>query len=165
MNLIVLRHGEAGSRIAIPEKDNERVLTESGKNEIIDVAKGLKSMKLKLTLIATSPLMRALETAKIVAKEMDKNKILELWEELKPEGDHSILYGRLSKLKEDSTVLIVGHEPYLSSMISEIVTGRKTSKIVLKKAGSARISLDSFTPKPSGKLRWLLTPKQLKKLA
>ncbi len=165
MDLIILRHGEAGSRIPIPNEDSERALTQKGKEEMELIAKSLKHMKIKVNFIATSPLMRALETAKIVSAVLKKQEKLEMWDELKPEGQRRALYERLSKLKEESVVMIVGHEPFLSSLIGDIVAGRPSSRIALKKAGVARVSIDALKPKAMGRMKWLLTPKQIIKMS
>jgi phosphohistidine phosphatase len=50
-------------------------------------------------------------------------------------------------------------------MVSEIVFGSSAGSVVLKKAGLAKIIVTSFQPKAKGELRWLLTPKHLKKVA
>jgi phosphohistidine phosphatase len=84
------------------------------------------------------------------------------WTELSPEGNRLDLYNKLSQLKQQSSVLVVGHEPYLSKMVSEIIfDGNNGGRIALKKAGFARIRIISSTPKFQGELRWLLTPKLL----
>ena len=62
-------------------------------------------------------------------------------------------------------MLIVGHEPYLSSLLSELISGNPRARISLKKAGMAKVTIDSLTPKASGELKWLLTPRQIKKLS
>ncbi|MDA4128978.1 MAG: phosphohistidine phosphatase SixA [Thaumarchaeota archaeon] len=165
MELVILRHGEAGNRSPSASKDFERGLTASGRKEIEDVAKSINGLKLVFDKIATSPLTRARETAEIVAKVMKKQKDLEVWDELKPEGETADLYRRLSKLKGESCVLLVGHEPYLSGMISELISGGKRSRILLKKGGMAKVDVDSLASRPSGVLRWLLTPRQIKKMS
>jgi phosphohistidine phosphatase SixA len=58
----------------------------------------------------------------------------------------------------------VGHEPYLSGMIGELVSGTKQARIILKKAGVAKVEISTFEPKASGDLRWLMTPRQMKKI-
>ena len=57
--------------------------------------------------------------------------------------------------------MLVGHEPFLSEMINEIISKGKpnSANIVLKKAGLAKIRILTLTPVPKGELRWLLTPK------
>lgn len=165
MELYVLRHGEAGKRQPVVNKDSERALTVTGKQEVREIAKGLQELGVKFDFIATSPLKRAHETAEIMAKTLKvKKSMMEGWNELKPEGKRPELYRRLSQFKQGSSILVVGHEPYLSTMIGEIVFGNGTSNIVLKKAGLARIGMKSFVPSMNGELKWLLTPKHLKNM-
>lgn len=165
MELYVLRHGEAGKRQPLVNKDSERALTVTGRQEVREIAKGLQELGVKFDFIATSPLKRAQETADIVAKTLKVKKgMMEGWNELKPEGKRPELYHRLSQFKQESSILVVGHEPYLSSMIGEIVFGNGASNIVLKKAGLARIGMKSFVPSMKGELKWLLTPKHLKNM-
>lgn len=164
MDVFFLRHGEAGNRVAIPSKDVERALTESGKEEIEEIAESFERMDLEFNKIVSSPLARARETAEIVANAQKKSGKVELWDELRPEGNRLDLYRKLSRLRQDADVLLVGHEPYLSNVIGEIISGSLASKIKIKKGGLARVQITSFAPKPTGDLWWLLTPRQLKKM-
>ncbi len=164
MDLLILRHGEAG-RHSLSPGDSKRQLTSEGRQEIVDLSAGLQSLKIKLDYVLTSPLLRAKQTAEVVAKSLKyKDKIEEL-DSLKPEGSRLEFYDILSKLKRDSVVLVVGHEPYLSEMISEAISSQSDCRIRLKKAGLARIKVISILPKIKGELRWLLAPKHLNKIA
>lgn len=166
MELYVLRHGEAGKRIPSGSKDFERALTVAGQEELEEIAEALARLGVKFDFIATSPLKRASQTADIIAKALKiKKSNVEQWNELKPEGRRAELYRKLSQFKPESSVLVVGHEPYLSTMISEIAFGNGAGGIALKKAGLAKITVASFQPRIRGDLRWLLTPKHLKKVA
>ena len=108
---------------------------------------------------------RAFQTAKIIAEEYKFKKQIEQSEELKPNGSKDFLYNKLRKLNIDSVILIVGHEPYLSNMINDIISNNKNSNnIILKKAGLSRIKITSTVPTLKGELRWLLTPRILKKI-
>jgi phosphohistidine phosphatase len=166
VELYVLRHGEAGKRLPAGSNDSERALTVTGKQEIEKIAEALQELGIKFDFIATSPLKRASQTAEIVAKALKVKKgKLEGWDELKPEGKRPEMYRRLSQFKQQSSVLVVGHEPYLSTMIGEIVFGNGTgNNIVLKKAGLARVDVTSVQPNIKAELRWLLTPKLLKNM-
>ena len=165
MELYILRHGEAGKRLPAGSKDSERALTVTGKQEVEKVAEALQELDIKFDFVATSPLKRAFQTAEIVAKALKVKKgKMEEWSELKPEGKRPELYRRLSQIKQESSVLVVGHEPYLSTMIHEIVFGNGAGSIVLKKAGLARIEITSFQPNIKAELRWLLTPKLLRNM-
>ncbi|MDE1769786.1 MAG: phosphohistidine phosphatase SixA [Thaumarchaeota archaeon] len=163
MDLLVLRHGEAGQRSNLAG-DFKRSLTVEGKQEIVEIANGLKSLDVELDHILTSPLLRAKQTAELVAKSLKYKSKIEEIDSLKPEGNRLEFYSTLSKFKQDSVVLVVGHEPYLSEMIGEAIS-QSGCRIDLKKSGLARVRVLATLPKIRGELRWLLTPKQLKKLA
>lgn len=163
MDLFILRHGEAGQRVSAGRGDFQRSLTTAGQNEVSDIAKSLKELGTKFDVVITSPLKRAHQTAAIVAKTLKIEKKMQDWAELSPEGNRLDLYNKLSQLKQQSSVLVVGHEPYLSKMVSEIIfDGNNGGRIDLKKTGLARIRIISSTPKFQGELRWLLTPKLLR---
>ena len=162
MDLFILRHGEAGQRVSTGRGDFQRSLTTAGQKEVSDIAKSLKELGTKFDVVITSPLKRAHQTAAIVAKTLKIEKKMQDWAELSPEGNRIDLYNKLSHLKQQSLVLVVGHEPYLSKMVSEIIfDGNYGGRIALKKSGLARIRIISSTPKFQGELRWLLTPKLL----
>ena len=163
IDLFILRHGEAGNRMTVVEKDSERPLTPEGRTEMEKIAKSLKAIGLQTDRIYTSPLRRARETAEIAAKILEI-PTLEEWDELKPDGSKTGLYRKLARLGQNSRPILVGHEPYLTSMIVEIM-GTTSAKIVLKKGGVAKVRITSFTPRVSGELRWLLTPKIIAKMS
>jgi len=105
MDLFILRHGEAGKRIASGDKDSERPLTVAGQKEVADISKSLQDLGIKFDFIITSPLKRAHQTAAIVAKAFKNEKKIKDWTELSPEGDRLELYRKLSQFKELSSVL------------------------------------------------------------
>ncbi|MDE1829080.1 MAG: phosphohistidine phosphatase SixA [Thaumarchaeota archaeon] len=163
MDLFILRHGEAGRSSATIRDDSKRTLTVGGEKEIKEISKGVQDLGIEFDYIFTSPVLRAKQTAEIVSKIVtSKNQIKEL-DELKPEGNKLQLYNKLSNLKQDSSVLIVGHEPDLSELIGDAISNGEC-RIDLKKAGLARIRVTTILPKLKGELRWLLTPKHLKRI-
>ncbi len=164
MDLFVLRHAEAGKRLPVQGRDAERSLTAEGREELEDVARSISRLKVKPDRVVTSPLKRSSETAAVVAKALKVRERVELWDELKPEGSRQELYKRLSKLKPEAVVLCVGHEPYLTLAINDLMGHQGPPRIVLRKCGLARLSIKSFVPKPEGELRWLLTPRLLKRM-
>ncbi len=165
MDLFILRHAEAGKRLPAQARDAERSLTAEGKEELEDVARSLSRLKLKPDHIISSPLKRSRETAAIVAKILKERDKVELWDELKPEGSKQELFRRLSRLKPESTVLCIGHEPYLTQAINEVMGHQGPPRVSLKKCGLARLSIKTFSPKVEGELRWLLTPRLLKRMS
>jgi len=149
--------------MTVVEEDYDRPLTPEGWTEMEKVAKSLKALGLPANRIFTSPLRRARETAEIVANRL-KIPMLEEWEELEPDGDKKALYDKLARMDKDSRLILVGHEPYLTSMIGEII-GTTPSRLILKKGGLGKVRITSFTPNVSGELRWLLTPKMITRMA
>lgn len=163
IDLFILRHGEAGNRMTVVTEDSERPLTPEGRIEMQKVAKSLKALGLQTDRIFTSPLRRARETAEITAKIL-RIPTLEEWDELKPDGSKAALYRKLGRLQQNSRVMLVGHEPYLSSLIGEII-GTTGARLVLKKGGLGKVRITSFSPQISGELRWLLTPKMITRMS
>lgn len=166
MDVYLLRHGEAGKRVPAASKDMERALTSAGKEEVEEVGEAMGRMGFRFDIVASSPLKRAKDTASMVNKALKRKGGVEEWTELRPEGNRADFYRRLGKLNPDSVVLCVGHEPYLTAAIGEIAgRGGPGIRIALKKSGLARLAVTGFNPKISGELRWLLTPKQIRKMA
>ncbi len=160
-----MRHGEAGKRLTTGSSDSKRALTVAGEKEVEEIAGALAKLGIKLDLVVSSPLARAQQTATIVAKKLKiKKDKLQDWEELKPEGSRIKLYERLARIRPDASVMVVGHEPYLTSLVSELAFDGQKGRIVMKKAGLARIGVVSLRTKPRGELKWLLTPKHLKRM-
>ena len=165
MDLFILRHAEAGKRIPVSSRDAERSLTAEGLEELQDVAKALARLKIEPDRIVASPLNRSRETAVEVAKALKVKKKVELWDELKPEGNKNEFFKRLSKLGPEAVVIAIGHEPYLTEAINEAMGHSGSPRILFRKCGLARLSIKSFVPKIDGELRWLLTPRLLKRMS
>ena len=171
MDLYLLRHGDAGKGMAVAAGGNggDVPLTIVGREEIAIIARSVKDLNLKFSAIITSPLKRAVQTAKIIAKVLAMEKRISIWNELVPEGNQSKLYIILNQYTRESSVLMIGHEPYLSNMMYDMIFQKnrvnQLGRINLKKAGLAKIRIISLTPNISGELRWLLTPRILKLLA
>jgi phosphohistidine phosphatase len=160
MDLFILRHGKAG-KSSEGTADAARALTRDGKDEIKKVAQWMKVNKFTFDAIATSPLKRAFGTAKIIATVLGQKDRLTVWDELAPGGDPDTVCYNASNYGDNAAVLIIGHEPALSLLISQIIGGKGNGSIVLAKAGLAKIQHYSFTQRPSGDLQWLLTPQQM----
>ncbi len=165
MDLFILRHGEAGQRSS-QTSDRIRPLTTAGKAEILEIAKALKIIGLKFDLVVTSPLKRAYDTAMIVADIFSIGNRLEVWNELAPEGQRAEVYRKISKLREEYAVLIVGHQPLLGEIVNDMIHKGKSSpcNLILKKGGIVRIRLLSKSNVPIGELKWLLSPRILKNI-
>ena len=165
MKLYVMRHGEAVDVGEMGVKtDGERMLSPRGREQTCEVAKGLATLGIHPGSVGTSPLVRAKETADIVAQEICTGDVVEECEFLKPGGKTSHLIKWLEQRTGDSA-MIVGHMPDLSRMIAELIGGRANANIEMKKAGVAFVSFDGKILNGMGILRWLLIPEQLIRMA
>lgn len=62
-------------------------------------------------------------------------------------------------------LLLVGHEPDLSKLISLLVAGKIGPGFALKKAGLAKLEVESLRAGQCATLAWLLTPTQMNLMA
>jgi phosphohistidine phosphatase len=165
MELFILRHGEAGQR-STHASDRIRPLTSAGKVEILEIAKALKIIGLKFDLVVTSPLKRAYDTAMIVSDIFKIGNRVQVWNELAPEGQRTEVYRKISQVREEYAVLIVGHQHLLGEIVNDMIHKGKSSpcNLLLKKGGLVRLRLLSKSNIPRGELRWLLSPRILKNI-
>ncbi len=160
MDLYILRHGKAGEAgHGMP--DAERRLTRKGRAEIEGVARWMAEQEITFDAVAASPLLRAAETAAIIAETPGLAENPETWEELVPGGNPDDLCRTIDRYSDRDAVLIVGHEPLLSSLIGRIIGGSEGAAVVMGKGSLAKIRNFSFASRPSGELHWLLTAKQM----
>jgi phosphohistidine phosphatase len=162
MNLFILRHGlavEPGTAGFF--RDAERPLTSEGRSKLKKSAEAMKALELSFDLILSSPYVRARQTAELVAQSMKCNS-LELTETLAPDGRVEKLISLLNRRRAATEdVLLVGHEPYLSELISLLVSGEVGLPVVMKKGGLCKLSAESLRAGRCATLEWLVIPKHL----
>lgn len=160
VDIYILRHGKAEKRSSGAQGDAGRALTGEGRTEILGVAEFLASRDVVFGCVATSPYIRAMESAQIVAKALGKRGILVEWEELTPGASIEALESRISGRPEDESLLIVGHEPLLGQFTGYMITGGGDAAIAFGKGGLAKIRNARLDP-VGGELQWLLTVRQI----
>jgi phosphohistidine phosphatase len=163
MKLYILRHGIAVEP-GTPgyETDAERPLTPEGERKLKQIAAAMETLELSFDLILSSPYRRARQTAEVIAEGLKASKKLELSDTLMPRGNTAKLVELLNRLKPSpESVLLVGHEPYLSELISLLVSGRHDFAVVMKKGGLCKLSAEGLKHGRCATLDWLLTPKQM----
>jgi phosphohistidine phosphatase len=167
MKIHVLRHGIAVVRGDLDvENDSERQLTLKGKRQLWQTAAAMKTMGLRFDLILSSPYLRAKQTAEIIAESLKLKKQLGFANALAPDGSPKNLIGQLNELKPaPENVLLVGHEPYLSCLISLLTTGGTDLMMDFKKSGLCKLETETLSHDRCATLVWLLTPKQMKLMA
>jgi phosphohistidine phosphatase len=166
MDCVLIRHGIAVNRAAWDAPDGERPLTPKGAEKTREAALGLRQLGIKPTHLFSSPLVRAVETAKIFQAAFRlKEDDLQRRKELLPDAPWERLLPLLASLPSEACALCVGHEPHLSRTAGALLFGAPGGGLVLKKAGACCIRFEDV-PKPGeGLLRWWLMPSQLRALA
>lgn len=157
MRCYFLRHGLAGDPAEWQGKDFDRPLTGDGQTRMAREAKTIDKLKLDLDAIVTSPLVRAKQTATIVAERLDLTDKLEEDPRLGGNFDIKGLAGILEQHPDAGAIMLVGHEPSMSDVIGNIIGG---ASIDLKKGALACVELRD-PPALKGQLVWLLPPKLL----
>jgi len=163
MYLYFLRHGIAADRNDPQYNDDSlRPLTEKGKTKMHSEALGMQALGLKFDAILSSPYLRAKQTAEIVAQRHKiKNKEIHFTKNLLPPASIAQLLEEANTLfSKSQNILLVGHEPHLTGMISCLLKSPEGLDIDLKKGGLCGLTLQNWAAK-SAVLNWLLTPKHL----
>jgi phosphohistidine phosphatase len=162
----IMRHGVAVMRgTAGFSDDSKRPLTAQGKKKMQGIARGLRRLGFNPDWIVTSPLVRAVETAELVAESVQAKLPLDCCDALRPGGSPESLIAFLAKHADRKRVLVVGHEPDLSQMAARLIGSSRHANLAFKKGGCCLISFTEFPPKSPGELVWWLTPRILRKLA
>jgi phosphohistidine phosphatase len=158
VKLYVMRHGPAEDNAA-SGVDADRALTAAGRERVRSVAKALVAAGEEPGRIVTSPLVRAVQTAEIVAiatKLGDRGGSVEVRREMSPGGDGARLAHRLAA-EGAKRVMLVGHEPDLSALVITLLGAFSRP---FEKAMVVAIHPVSEGARP--KLRFVLDPKALK---
>ena len=164
LNLFLLRHGVAVEREEFDYvNDAARPITPKGKKQLRHVAAAIRILELDFDLVLSSPLIRARQTAEIIAEKLEFKRHVSYADELKPGADDKMLVHKIANLtKFSGNLLLVGHEPDLSELLALLVTGNQDGGFSLKKGGLAKLEIEKLRFGKCAKLAWLLTPAQMK---
>lgn len=163
MELFLLRHGIAVDR-GLPgyEDDSQRPLTPKGAARIQRIAQATKHLGLEFDLILSSPYLRAAQTAGLMARVHKAEERLHLTENLAPLTSPSALIGEIHERYADAlSILLVGHEPYLSNLAGMLLAGDEKVALTFKKGGLCKFSIDELHYGRCATLEWLMAPKQM----
>jgi phosphohistidine phosphatase len=155
MNIYILRHGAAEDR-ELGKADAERRLTKNGKRELQAVLRQALAAGVEPETILTSPLIRALETARIAARELRCENVAET-KSLTPDVAATQLWTEIKSKRRVKELMLVGHEPQLSRVAGFLLEAPLA--IDLKKGALLKIAVQDNHGPPRGVLKWLLTPK------
>lgn len=166
MKLLIVRHAKAEDRDAFAAEakpDAERPLTEAGRKQARKAARAIKEMLPRIDVLATSPLVRALDTARLIAKEYKRLPVTEL-PALAPGLSEKTVLAWLAGQPNDATIALVGHEPDLGRLTTWLLCSRSRTIVEFKKGGACLLEFAATPEAGSATLAWLLTPGQLRRL-
>jgi phosphohistidine phosphatase len=156
MQLWLVRHAIAAERDEFQGPDSERPLTDKGRRRFRDFCEWLADQTGMPQAILASPLVRAAETAALLAKAagLKKSEVVAS-ELLAPGADLSSLL-RFVGDNPAEIVALVGHEPDMGHYLSELVNG---GEFAFGKGYIAAVEFASSPAAGAGHLRWFVGPK------
>jgi phosphohistidine phosphatase len=168
MNLYLMRHGiavDAGDPSVAD--DSQRPLTNKGVKRMRRAARGLRRLGIDFDVILTSPILRARQTADIVAATLGVESRIQEISGLAPESSVEQLLFGLTRYYDREHLLLVGHQPLLGQLLAYLIDVNRQIKVEfnLGKGSLCRVEVDDIPVSNSGALHWLLTSKQLRLLA
>ncbi len=162
--LYLVRHAIAESKGQAADAD--RRLTIEGARRMQRAALGLKRLGIVPDLILSSPLRRAEETAGILVPILAPDLPIEIYPPLAPGNPIPEVIGGLRVYRRARHLVLVGHQPALGELASQLLTGsRSLLPLPFKKGGAAAIELTTLPPRAAGQLKWFVTAKELRLIA
>ncbi|MDP4200143.1 MAG: histidine phosphatase family protein [Bacteroidota bacterium] len=158
MLLYLVRHGDY--EISAPTEE-ARVLSATGITITTCMARLLARAQFESPeIIIASPIIRARQTARILAEEFAPNARIEISEALLSGSELERAMSLVaSKRGECRVLMLVGHDPLFSHLASVLVTGAESPAIEMQKSAVALFELTRFdVPRMRGVLRAYLPP-------
>jgi phosphohistidine phosphatase SixA len=152
MILYFLRHGDAlrDSRL----RDSDRPLSEFGREQATAVGRFLLAGTMSIGHVLCSPLLRAQQTAAAILNEIGPLPV-DTTEHLTSSSDPRHILRELSDLKKE-TVLLIGHEPHLSTTISLLLSGDERNRVMMRPCSLACLSTTTPSEYNKALLQWLI---------
>jgi phosphohistidine phosphatase len=160
--LYLVRHAIAAKRGDEWPDDTKRPLTKRGISRFEECVTGLRELEVAVDEVFTSPLVRAKQTAEILAAGMDRNPPVKILEALAPGHTAKDVMTQLAKAAKRRRIALVGHEPDLGELAAHLIGANRA--IPFKKGGVCRVDVESFTSRSAGTLIWFVGPKVLREL-
>jgi phosphohistidine phosphatase len=160
MTIYLVRHAIAEARGPVWPDDHDRPLTTRGIARMREIALRLADRGVQVEQIWTSPLVRARQTADVLAPLWTTARQIAVIQELAPGHATSRVGKALASVttsEADPVVAVVGHEPDLGLLTAWMIGAR--SPLPFKKGGVARVDYAAGIEAGTGRLAWLVTPK------
>ena len=160
--LYLIRHAIAENRGDAWPDDAKRPLSEEGMARMRKAVRGLSRLGVTIDVILTSPLVRARQTAEIVAAGLIPRPSIVSVDALTPAGTFAALAVDLEKHARKASIALVGHEPNIGEIAARLIGSRHA--IEFKKGAVCRIDFEHLPPHGPGDLRWFLPPAALRSI-
>jgi phosphohistidine phosphatase len=160
--LYLVRHAIAAERGEEWPDDTKRPLTKRGISRFRECVTGLRELEVAVDEVFTSPLVRAKQTADILAAGMDRKPPVKVLDALAPGHTPQNVMTQLAKAATRRRIALVGHEPELGELAAQLLGASRA--IPFKKGGVCRVDVERLTSKSAGTLIWFVGPKVLRKL-
>ena len=134
--------------------DHARRLTKRGRKRFAEQMRCLRKSGMKVDIVATSPLVRARETAEILSAAFDNRPPVEVLEALAPDPNWRTLI-EWTIQQNAAHVAWVGHMPSVGRLVAATI-GDGSAAIHMQKGAVASIRFDDGPGQP-GTLEWLVT--------
>ena len=160
--LYLVRHAIAAERGPEWPDDTRRPLTERGISRFKEAVKGLGHLDVTVDEIFTSPLVRARQTAELLAAGLDGKPPVKILEALAPGHSFTSLMSQLAKAGKRRRIALVGHEPDLGELAAHLIGAGRA--LAFKKGGVCRIDIGDLSSKRAGSLIWFFPPNVLRQV-
>jgi len=158
MKLIIVRHAAAIERTS-GISEEYRYLTPEGRDFFRKTARTMWKKGVNPSLILTSPLLRAVQTADILAETISYSGPLVVADELMPGFDKTVLQSLLNTVQTLKELVIVGHEPDLSLLIASFLS--LPGGFNFRKGAAVKLNIDSAALNAPATFKWLAVGKKL----
>jgi phosphohistidine phosphatase len=160
--LYLVRHAIAAERGDEWPDDTKRPLTERGIGRFREVVSGLRALDVAIDEIFTSPLVRARQTAELIAAGIEGKPSVKILDALAPGHSATTVLTQMARAARRRRIALVGHEPDLGELAAHLIGARRA--IPFRKGAVCRIDVEGLTSTRAGSLQWFLPPKVLRKL-
>jgi phosphohistidine phosphatase len=157
MEIYLLRHGIAEDKSA-SGRDADRRLTDEGREKLHRVLERAHAAGVTPSLILSSPLRRAMETAEIAARDLGYAGKIVRSAALEPDSSPDRIWDEIRKHPSEAAILLAGHEPLFSATVSWML-GSTRSMVHFRKGGLIRLDVESLGATPGAVLEWMIIPK------
>lgn len=157
MLLHLLRHAHAGDAMAWNGPDAARPLSDKGRGQSERLGAHLKGIGFTTDAVVTSPKLRSVQTAEIVAGYLGVG--VDVDERLAGSLDLATVEAVLRDAGDPERPVLVGHDPDFGELVASLSAA---AGIPMRKGSLARIEVDRPLQAGAGTLRWLLPPDLLK---